>query len=199
MDAPTTSPEPSADPANAASYALPPAATAVATSARSRRSLRRWAADLHGGQLIMLLLFLVPVGGLTALWGLDTKSSADSAATNLASGEYREHPSYVTMAGELYRMTKPVPAERLARFRSVSDSALREGVSPYTVEGWLKETGEVERAYYVRPRAELEANAAGRTKGLALITLGLAMIVFSVWALWVWLGARSRGAKGRTL
>jgi hypothetical protein len=138
----------------------------------------------------MLLVGAIPLALIGGFVGLITTPGARNAAEQLRTGEYRESPRYVELAGSTYELLGPVDSSRLRHYRLMSDSLKRAGWYDYQIERLAEETGDLKRAYvFSRISVRDTADDIYWTIPLSLASVGL--MGFSLWTLWVWLGARA--------
>lgn len=172
--------------------------SAVRPHVGSPRKFSRWAGDLHGGQLVMLIVFVVPVALALMLTGVLRTDAANDAKKKLADGNYLESPSNVELAGATYRASEKMDSAYVSRLKYVTDSLKRDGQSDYDIEKLVRQADlPLTRSYFSEPRSDLEKSANGLVLGWLLLTVGVFAIVLTLATMWLWFGARGR--KRRTV
>jgi hypothetical protein len=164
----------------------------------SRRQFSRWAGDLHGGQLVMLIVLVVPIALALTLTGIVLSNSAHEAKKKLIDGDYLESPSNVELAGVNYRASKKMDSSYVSRLKYVTDSLKIDGQSDYDIEELVRQAElPLTRSYFTEPRSDLQKSASRAVLGLFSLAVGCLAIVSTLATMWIWFGARGR--KPRTM
>lgn len=154
--------------------------------------MREWARGLHGGQLVMLLLFGLPLGLVVAGGAAIAAEAAASAAETIAQGRYAGAPRVVMLAGEPYELRRSPKGNRLPPLRQWAESLHALGVSEFEISRVLRESDIADPLYTVSSLQDLKSRASLRTWWWLLSGAGFALMGFCVWALWTWMGGRKR-------